>query len=34
VEPILAALEARATLGEVCDTLREVFGTHRPAGAR
>jgi methylmalonyl-CoA mutase N-terminal domain/subunit len=34
VESILAALEARATLGEVCDTLREVFGTHRPAGAR
>jgi methylmalonyl-CoA mutase N-terminal domain/subunit len=28
--PILAALVARATLGEVCDTLRGVFGTHRP----
>jgi methylmalonyl-CoA mutase N-terminal domain/subunit len=28
--PILAALAARATLGEVCDTLRGVFGTHRP----
>jgi methylmalonyl-CoA mutase, N-terminal domain len=28
--PILAALETRATLGEVCDTLRAVFGTYRP----
>jgi methylmalonyl-CoA mutase N-terminal domain/subunit len=28
--PILEALKARATLGEVCDTLREVFGTYRP----
>jgi methylmalonyl-CoA mutase, N-terminal domain len=28
--PILAALEAKATLGEVCDTLRAVFGTYRP----
>ncbi len=32
--PILEALVARATLGEVCDTLRAVFGVHRPgAGA-
>jgi methylmalonyl-CoA mutase N-terminal domain/subunit len=30
VPPILEALERRATLGEVCDTLRGVFGTHRP----
>jgi methylmalonyl-CoA mutase N-terminal domain/subunit len=30
--PILAALEARATLGEACDALRGVFGVHRPAG--
>jgi methylmalonyl-CoA mutase N-terminal domain/subunit len=28
--PILAALTARATLGEVCDTMRRVFGVHRP----
>ena len=27
---ILEALESRATLGEVCDTMREVFGTYRP----
>jgi len=30
VPPILAALTARATLGEVCDTMRGVFGTYRP----
>jgi methylmalonyl-CoA mutase N-terminal domain/subunit len=30
VPPILAALTKRATLGEVCDTLRGVFGTYRP----
>jgi methylmalonyl-CoA mutase N-terminal domain/subunit len=30
VPPILAALTARATLGEVCDGLRAVFGVHRP----
>jgi methylmalonyl-CoA mutase, N-terminal domain len=28
--PILEALQARATLGEVCDTLRGVFGTYAP----
>ena len=28
--PILDALKARATLGEVCDTMRAVFGTYRP----
>jgi methylmalonyl-CoA mutase N-terminal domain/subunit len=27
---ILAALVARATLGEVCDAMRRVFGTYRP----
>jgi methylmalonyl-CoA mutase N-terminal domain/subunit len=27
---ILAALLARATLGEVCDTMRSVFGSYRP----
>jgi len=27
---ILDALLARATLGEVCDSMRRVFGTHRP----
>jgi methylmalonyl-CoA mutase N-terminal domain/subunit len=30
VPRILAALTARATLGEVCDALRAVFGVHRP----
>ena len=30
VTPILAALKAHATLGEVCDTMRAVFGVHRP----
>ena len=28
---ILAALVARATLGEVCDTMRKVFGTYTPS---
>jgi methylmalonyl-CoA mutase N-terminal domain/subunit len=31
VPPILDALKSRATLGEVCDTLRGVFGSYRPA---
>src|SRR5262245_14299941 len=30
VPSILAALTAKATLGEVCDTMRAVFGVHRP----
>ncbi|MFN8588381.1 MAG: methylmalonyl-CoA mutase family protein [Candidatus Eisenbacteria bacterium] len=30
VPPILVALTARATLGEVCDVMRGVFGVHRP----
>ena len=29
VPPIVAAVEARATLGEIADTLRRVFGEHR-----
>ncbi|NOT32605.1 MAG: methylmalonyl-CoA mutase [Candidatus Eisenbacteria bacterium] len=33
VPPILAALTAHATLGEVCDTLRRVFGVHRPGAS-
>ena len=31
--PILEALVARATLGEVCDTLRGVFGMLSPRGS-
>jgi methylmalonyl-CoA mutase N-terminal domain/subunit len=30
--PMREALRARATIGEVCDTLREVWGLYRPAG--
>jgi methylmalonyl-CoA mutase N-terminal domain/subunit len=33
VPPILEALQAHATLGEVCDTLRGVFGVYRPGEA-
>jgi methylmalonyl-CoA mutase N-terminal domain/subunit len=29
--PILEAVKARATLGEICQTLRAVFGVHQPA---
>ncbi len=29
VPPIIAAVEARATVGEIANTLREVFGVHR-----
>jgi len=32
--PILKAVVAGATLGEICDTLRQVFGAHRPAAGR
>jgi methylmalonyl-CoA mutase N-terminal domain/subunit len=28
--PLKAALAAYATVGEVCDTLREVWGTYQP----
>ncbi len=31
--PILDALKAHATLGEVCDALRRVFGTYQPGHA-
>jgi methylmalonyl-CoA mutase N-terminal domain/subunit len=31
--PMKEALRARATVGEVCDALREVWGTHVPADA-
>ena len=27
---LIAAVEAHSTLGEICDTLRDVFGTYRP----
>ncbi|HSG00571.1 MAG TPA: methylmalonyl-CoA mutase family protein, partial [Vicinamibacterales bacterium] len=29
VPPIIAAVEARATLGEISDALRRTFGEHR-----
>jgi methylmalonyl-CoA mutase N-terminal domain/subunit len=29
--PILDAVTARATLGEICEALRRVFGVHQPA---
>jgi methylmalonyl-CoA mutase N-terminal domain/subunit len=31
VPPILAAVEAQATVGEVADAMRRVFGEHRPS---
>ncbi len=30
--PVRAALRARATVGEVCDALREVWGVYQPSG--
>jgi methylmalonyl-CoA mutase N-terminal domain/subunit len=30
--PIIAAVEARATVGEIADTLRTVFGEYREVG--
>jgi methylmalonyl-CoA mutase N-terminal domain/subunit len=27
---MVAAVEAYATVGEICDALRDVFGEHRP----
>jgi methylmalonyl-CoA mutase N-terminal domain/subunit len=32
VPPIIAAVEARATVGEISDTLRAIFGEHREEG--
>jgi methylmalonyl-CoA mutase N-terminal domain/subunit len=29
VPPIMQAVEASATVGEIADTLREVFGEHK-----
>jgi methylmalonyl-CoA mutase N-terminal domain/subunit len=29
LDPILDAVRARVTLGEICDTLRGVFGVHQ-----
>ena len=29
--PIIEAVERQATLGEICDRLRAVFGTHQPS---
>jgi methylmalonyl-CoA mutase N-terminal domain/subunit len=29
--PMVTAVEASATLGEICDRLRRVFGTHQPS---
>ncbi len=34
VPPILAAVEAYATVGEISDAMRQVFGEHREADAR
>jgi methylmalonyl-CoA mutase N-terminal domain/subunit len=31
--PMREALRLMATVGEVCDTLREVFGAYRPPDA-
>ncbi len=33
VPPIIAAVEARATLGEIADAMRGVFGEHQDAGS-
>ena len=33
VEPILAAIKAYATLQEVCDTLRSIYGEYRETGS-
>jgi len=30
MEPILAAVTAYATLGEICATLEQVFGRYQP----
>jgi methylmalonyl-CoA mutase N-terminal domain/subunit len=31
--PMLTALRARATVGEVCNALREIWGTYTPAAS-
>jgi methylmalonyl-CoA mutase N-terminal domain/subunit len=31
--PILTAVEAYATTGEICNRLRDVFGTYQPPTA-
>jgi methylmalonyl-CoA mutase, N-terminal domain len=31
IEPILGAVRARATVGEISDVLRGVWGVYRPA---
>ena len=33
VDPIIAAVEAECTIGEICGVLRKVFGEYRPAAA-
>ncbi len=33
LHPMKEALRARATVGEVCNALREVWGTYEPADA-
>ncbi len=33
VPPIIAAVDARATLGEIADAMRSVFGEHQDAGS-
>ena len=30
--PVIDAVKAYATLGEICDVFREVFGTYREDG--
>ena len=31
LDPILGAVKAQATVGEIADALREVFGEYRPS---
>ena len=33
IDPMREALKARATVGEVCNALREVWGTYVPSDA-
>jgi methylmalonyl-CoA mutase N-terminal domain/subunit len=32
VPPVIAAVEAQATLGEISDAMRDEFGEHRDTG--